>query len=89
MGFEDAVIKGIPLILVVIGLVEWTKRLGLSGIALQVTSLAMGIVFGVLYQASASTMAGWQDWFGAVVYGIGIGLVASGIYDAVKSATSG
>ncbi len=85
MDFSNAIVAGVPLTLVVIGLVEWSKRLGLQGKALQVLSMAIGLALGILYQYSLQPPADFAGWFGAAVYGIGMGLVASGIYDAAKS----
>jgi len=86
MDFSDALVNGIPLILVVIGLVEWVKSLGVSGNALRIASLIIGAVLGVLYQVSVQVPGDFAGWFGAVVYGIALGLVASGVYDAARSA---
>lgn len=89
MDFSNALVAGVPLVLVVIGLVEWSKRLGVSGKPLMVLSMLIGVVLGVLYQFSQQPLEGFSAWFGAVVYGLGLGLVASGIYDAARSATKG
>jgi hypothetical protein len=85
----DQVVNGIPLVILVIALVEWFKRLGVSGIALNVVSMTVGVVIGVAYWYAQQPLATFGDWFGAVVYGIALGLVASGIYDAVRSALRG
>ncbi len=81
----NAMINGIPLIAVVIGLVEWLKGLGLSGRPLRLASMAVGLVLGLLYQASLTAPADLAAWFGAVVYGLALGLVGSGLYDAARS----
>ena len=86
MDFSNAYVNGMPLVLVVIGLVEWGKQLGLSGIWLKVLSMVIGILLGMLYQISLEIPADFAGWFGAAVYGLALGLVASGIYDAAKSA---
>lgn len=82
MDFSNAVIAGVPLVLIVIGLVEWFKQLGLQGNAVRVVSMFIGIVFGIAYQFSLGVPVGFSEWFAAVAYGLGLGLVASGIYDA-------
>ena len=87
MDFSGAIVNGIPLVLVVIGLVEWSKQLGVSGRALQVLSMLVGVALGILYQYSVQPPADFAGWFGAAVYGLALGLVGSGIYDAVRSAT--
>lgn len=85
MNFQE-VVSGIPLILVVIGLVEWVKRFGVAGKALNVASLLVGAGLGVAYQVSQGVPVDFAGWFAAVIYGLALGLVASGIYDAAKSA---
>ena len=85
MDYSTALINGVPLVMVVIGLVEWTKRLGVSGKALIAVSMGIGLILGVLYQMSVRMPVDFSSWFSAVVYGFGLGLVASGVYDAIKS----
>lgn len=87
MDFSNALVNGIPLVAVVLALVEWSKRLGVSGKFLQAFSMLVGVVLGVLYQYSQQPLAGFSAWFGAVVYGFALGLVASGVYDAARSAS--
>jgi len=81
----DAIVAGLPLVLVVLGLVEWVKRLGLAGKAVVIVSMAIGLALGLAYQVSIALPIDFAGWFGAAVYGIGLGLVASGIYDVGKS----
>lgn len=87
MDFSNAIIKGVPLILVTLGLVEWIKRLGVEGKWINGASMAIGIILGLLYQVSIQIPADFAGWFSAAVYGMALGLVASGVYDAVKSAS--
>ena len=81
----DAIVSGLPLLLVVLGLVEWVKRLGLSGKPVILVSMGIGLVIGIAYQVSIALPVDFAGWFGAAVYGIGLGIVSSGIYDAGKS----
>jgi len=78
----DAIVAGLPLVLVVIGLVEWFKQLGVQGNVLRYVSMAIGLVIGIAYQISLGLPADFAGWFAACIYGLGLGLVASGIYDA-------
>jgi len=80
----DAIVAGLPLVLVVIGLVEWFKQLGVQGNVLRYVSMAIGLVIGIAYQISLGLPADFAGWFGAAVYGLALGLVASGIYDAAS-----
>ena len=85
MDFSNALVAGIPLILVVIGLVEWAKKFGLAGKALNLVALLIGAGLGIAYQCSIAVPVDFSGWFTAAIYGIALGLVASGIYDAGKS----
>lgn len=85
----DQVINGVPLVALVIALVEWIKRFGVSGKALNAASMMVGALIGIAYWYAQSPLTTFADWFGAVVYGLALGLVASGIYDAARSAVRG
>ena len=82
---KDAV-AGVPLVVVVIGLVEWIKTFGVSGRPLQLVSMAVGLVIGFAYQLSLNP--GPYDYpffFYVAIYGLILGLVASGIFDAASA----
>lgn len=81
----EASVNGIPLVFVVLGLVEYGKRLGLKDRALLLTSLAVGLVLGTAYQLTLLTAPLTPpQFFGVVVYGLMLGLLASGIYDVAN-----
>lgn len=84
--FENAVINGVPLLLVVMGAVAYAKKAGLSGVALQGASLLVGLVLGVGYMYSVTPPVDFASWFGYAVYGLALGLSASGVVDAVRPA---
>ena len=48
--FTSLLVGGIPLMIVIFGLIEFSKSLGLSGRILTIVSMALGILFGVAYQ---------------------------------------
>jgi hypothetical protein len=85
----EQVVNGIPLVVLVIALVEWIKRFGISGQALNALSMGVGAVIGVGYWYAQHPLASFGDWFGAIIYGLALGLVASGVYDAAKSVMKG
>jgi hypothetical protein len=87
MDFTQYLVAGVPLILVVLGLVEWVKGFGVSGNKVKAVSMAIGLLLGVGYQYSIAPPVGFAGWFGVVVFGLALGLVASGIYDTLKNAT--
>ena len=83
----DQIVNGVPLIFVVMGLVELVKAFGVQGKALTAASFLIGLGLGVLYQVSIAVPDGFAGWFGAVIFGLALGLVACKVYDAMKSAT--
>jgi hypothetical protein len=82
--FDNVVVAGIPLLVMVIGLVQFVKSFGLTGNVVKGVSLGIGLLLGVGYQLSISMPADFAGWFAVTVFGLGLGLVASGIYDAAK-----
>jgi hypothetical protein len=80
--FDTIVVAGIPLLLVVLGLVQFIKGFGLEGNAVKGLSLAVGLLLGGAYQYSIAAPADFAGWFSLVVFGLGLGLVASGLYEA-------
>jgi len=78
----DFVIAGIPLIVIVFGIVEEIKAYGLTGKILRLVSLVLGMLFAFLYQlASAGIPVDLMGWLTVAVVGIAYGLTASGGYD--------
>lgn len=76
------VIAGIPLILIVFGLVEEIKAWGLTGKALRGVALALGVLFALGYQLALEGLpVDPAGWFTAIVIGLVYGLTASGAYN--------
>ena len=81
-------VGGLPLSAVVFGLVEFIKSFGLRGRWLTIASMLLGLAFGVSYQiANAGLPAGFAGWFSVAVFGIMLGLVASGFYKFISTRT--
>jgi len=85
----DQIVSGIPLVVLVVALVEWTKRFGIEGKVLNAISMLIGAAVGIAYFYAQAPLSSFSEWFGAVVYGLALGLVASGVYDAARSALRG
>lgn len=85
MPTEYAGVLAIPLI---IGLVEAAKRVGLD--AVWATPLAIGLGLAVsLGYVAAQAVPGSQVWLDAVMWGLALGLSASGLYSGAKKAVEG
>jgi hypothetical protein len=77
------------LILVVIGLVEVAKKLGVKTERwLILTSVVVGLALGIGYLYTLEPLVGFTAWFGSVIYGIFLGLTATGLWASLKSATA-
>lgn len=80
--FSTLLVAGIPLTVVIFGLVEFVKVMGLKGRILTATSLLLGLVFGIAYQiATSGSPSTFAAWFAVTVFGLALGLVTSGFYD--------
>jgi hypothetical protein len=79
-------VGSIPLVAVIFGLVEFIKSLGLQGRILTILALLIGLSLGLGYHvASLGVPSGFAGWFEAIVFGLAMGLVASGFYDFANS----
>ncbi len=70
---------------IVLGLVTWYGKLGVSGKNQLYSSMATGLLIGgfVMYvQVSPVTLI---QWTAVVLYGLILGLMASGVYDTGKA----
>ena len=81
MQSVEPIVEGVPLVVLILGLVEFAKRFGLSGNLSTALSMALGVVFGVLFQVSLSVPDTLAGWLAVIVYGLALGLTASGLYD--------
>jgi hypothetical protein len=78
--FSTLLVGGVPFILVVFGLVEFIKILGLKGNILIVVSLIIGLLLGIAYKLSLGMPVDFASWLAVVFFGLAIGLTASGVY---------
>lgn len=77
----EFVIAGIPLIVIVFGIVEEIKAWGVTGSILRIVSLVLGVVFAVLFQLAKALPVDLMGWLVVVVVGLAYGLTASGAYN--------
>jgi len=85
MDFNSLTVNGLPLMVIVMGIVSVLKKFGISGNALFASSLGTGLIMGILYQVSIAVPVGFTQWFGVAIFGVGLGIVTSGAYDVIKS----
>ncbi len=76
----DLIVNGINIMVIVFGLVEFAKKLGLDGKGLTVLSMVLGVLAGIVYQL-VQMYPEAAPWVQVVVFGLAVGLAASGIYD--------
>jgi hypothetical protein len=82
IDLTQLLVGGIPLLVVIFGLVEFIKSFGLKGNWLVGSSLCLGLVFGFAYKiAETGIPATFAGWFVMVVFGLALGLIISGFYD--------
>ncbi len=83
---SDLLANGVPLVTLIMGLVEFSKKLGVQGKALTALSMALGVLLGIGYQvAQQGAPADFAGWFNAAVFGLALGLTASGVYDLIDA----
>lgn len=63
-------------------------QLGLTGKQQLLSSFATGVVLGVADKFFNGALPDSSAWFGAIVYGIVLGGLASGAYEGIKSAVA-
>lgn len=74
----------IEIMAIIVGLVEFAKRMGVHGRAALIASMALGVVLGILERITTQPPTEPAGWFEAVLYGLAYGLAASGLYDLGK-----
>lgn len=80
--YDAATVFGVPLLVFVIGLVQWIKSFGLEGKKVRALAMGVSLLLGTGYQFSVNPPTNFAQWFGVAVFGLGLGLVSSGLYDA-------
>ncbi len=85
MSFFSTSVSGLPLVLVVMGLVTWiSQAFNLAGKQSLIASMVVGLLLGAGFQISQAMPGDFSGWFAVVIYGLVLGLFASGVYDTGK-----
>ena len=84
--FSTLLVNGIPLTVVIFGLVEFVKSFGIQGKALTLVSMGFGLAFGIAYQvAQIGIPVNFAETFSIIVFGLTLGLVTSGFYKFINA----
>lgn len=96
-GFARATVAGVPLVLVIIGLVYWFKSFTradgsklFGGNVLLLISMAIGLILGSGYMITQTRppAGDWWPilgyWFAVIIYGLMMGIIASGLYEVAR-----
>lgn len=88
MDFKAFEIGGVSVIILVLGIVEASKRFGLKGWGLQALGFGLGFVLVGLSAAIGADLvpAVAVPWIRIVILGLGGALAANGLYDLAKKA---
>lgn len=79
---------GIAILAVVIfAAVAYLKQLGLKGQALTVSAFVVGVIIAVAVRLAMMLPASPADWIWTFVFGLMGGLLATGAYKGIESAT--
>ena len=87
---DSFAVAGVAIIPLVLGLVEFAKKLGVNGNASLVLSVALGFVFsGVVYAMQSGLVSEAAAlWVNLVIVALSGGLGAAGLYDLGKKWTA-
>jgi ABC-type uncharacterized transport system permease subunit len=83
MDLGNFIVNPITLALIILGVVEFIKKFGVTGNKLLIISMVVGIAFGVIYKLYVLYLPS-QVYIDVIFFGIAAGLGASGIYSFVN-----
>jgi len=82
----DYAISGIAVLPLILGLVEFAKKLGLKGNGSMILALVLGVFFSALFMTMQQGLIpeAAVPWITVAVFGLAGGLGAAGLYDLGK-----
>jgi len=83
MDLSNFLVNPVTLALIVLGVVEFIKKFGVTGNKLMLVAMAVGIFFALLYKARDFYLPA-QPYIDVAFFGLAVGLGASGIYTFVN-----
>ncbi len=84
MDLGNFTLNPLTLALLILGIVEFIKKFGVTGNKLMLISMSVGVVFAVVYKL-ATLFPTYQVWIELAFFGLAAGLCASGIYNFVNA----
>ncbi len=82
-----AIIFG-PLMAIVFGIVEYIGKFGVQGKWQLISSLLTGLILGSIVMYFTIGPASAVGWFSVALFGLLVGLAASGCYEGIKTASA-
>jgi len=70
------------------GIVTYVKKFGVKGKWLTASAMILGLLLAGGYKILIKPPTAPLDWFLAVLYGLGCGLIATGVYDSYGKNTN-
>jgi hypothetical protein len=83
MDLSNFLVNPVTLALIILGVVEFIKKFGVTGNKLMLVSMGVGIFFAVVYKTRDLYLPA-QPYIDVAFFGIACGLGASGIYTFVN-----
>ncbi len=83
MDLSNFIVNPVTLALIVLGIVEFIKKFGVTGNKLMLIAMAVGLFFGFVYKVREFYLPA-QPYIDVAYFAIAVGLGASGIYSFVN-----
>jgi len=83
MDLSNFLVNPVTLALIILGVVEFIKKFGVTGNKLMLVSMGVGITFAIIYKVRDFYMPA-QPYIDVAFFGIACGLGASGIYTFIN-----
>jgi uncharacterized membrane protein HdeD (DUF308 family) len=84
MDLSMFTLNPLTLALLILGIVEFIKKFGLTGNKLMLVSMGVGVLFGIVYKFH-EVYPPLEQYIEIVFFGLAAGLCASGIYSFVNN----
>jgi hypothetical protein len=83
MDLSNFLVNPVTLALIILGVVEFIKKFGVTGNKLMLVSMGVGIFFAIVYKTRDFYLPA-QPYIDVAFFGIACGLGASGIYTFIN-----